>query len=113
MKDENLPMDQTDELKDLLRILVQLNARSAFPEEDLRQIVLAGRASSKHLNAYNLCDGTRALSEVARKARVDQGNFTRTVARWVSLGVMFRIGSGRDARLLHLYPLHGINRERP
>ena len=40
---------------ELLRILIQLSGRQAFPPERLRIIV----GSGKNLTAYNLCDGSR------------------------------------------------------
>ena len=98
-------MERRDQLEDLIRILIQLTARSVFPEDRLREIVVPLGTSGKQLTAYNLCDGSRTQADVARKAKIDRGNFNRTVTRWVRLGAMHSIGSGRDARLLHLYPL--------
>ncbi len=86
---------------ELLRILVQLNGRQAFPAEMLRGIV----GSGKCVVAYNLCDGSRTQAEVVKEAKVDQGQFSRTSSRWVQEGVLFKLGSGRDTKLLHLYPL--------
>jgi hypothetical protein len=86
--------DQTD---GLLRIMIQVTARAAVPPEALKELV------GKHRKAYNLCDGTRALSQVARLARVDKGNFSRTVQRWQALGIVFR--TAPDDCLLYLYPL--------
>src|SRR6266545_4901508 len=53
---------------ELLRILVQLNGRQAFPAEMLRGIV----GSGKCVVAYNLCDGSRTQAEVVKEAKVDQ-----------------------------------------
>jgi len=86
----------------LLQCLIQVIARAAIPEERVRSIVATGR---KQITAFNLCDGTRTLTEVARKARLDQGNFSRAATRWVQSGVAFRIGEGRDTRLLHIFPI--------
>ena len=90
-------MADTDEL---LRILIQLTGRQAFPPEVLREIV-----GERNVETYNLCDGTRTQAEVVKGAKVDQGAFSRTSARWVQEGVLFRLGSGRDVKLWHLYPL--------
>jgi hypothetical protein len=87
---------------DLLRILVQLSARQALPEAAVRKVV---GGSTRQLQAYNLCDGTRSQSEVTKVAKLDSGNFSRTVTRWIQFGVLFRLGTGREAKLLHLYPL--------
>jgi hypothetical protein len=87
---------------DLLRILIQVTGRTAFPEERLREIV---GTSPKHLAAYNLCDGTRVQAEVVKAAKIDQGSFSKTASRWVEEGALFRIGTDRDVKLLHVYPL--------
>lgn len=89
--------------EELLRILVQLNARREFPPEILREIVGTGR----NVDAYNLCDGSRTQAAVVKEAKIDAGQFSRAVSRWVQEGVLFRLGSGRDLRPLHLYPLQG------
>jgi hypothetical protein len=90
------------ETEELLRFLIQLTARQVFPEEVLRQIV---GASSRNVDAYNLCDGTRTQSEIAKLSKLDQGQFSRTAARWAEAGVVFKAGIGRDVKLLRLYPI--------
>jgi hypothetical protein len=95
--------------EELLRVLIQLMGRSAFPEDDLREIVAT---SDKYLKAYNMCDGTKTQAEVGKAVKVDAGNLSRTVARWVEEGVMFRLGEGREAHLLHLYPIAATPRKR-
>ena len=99
-------MGETDEL---LRILIQLNGRQAFPEEALRERV---GTSARQLAAYNLCDGTRSQAEVIREAKVDQSSFSKAVTRWVNEGILFKLGTGRDVKLLHLYPLSAQSRAR-
>lgn len=87
--------------EELLRILIQLSGRQVFPEETLRGIVGSGKA----VEAYNLCDGSRTQAQVVKDAKLDQGQFSRTSSRWVQQGVLFKLGSGKDVKLLHLYEL--------
>jgi hypothetical protein len=98
-------MEKAEELINLLHILIHVSGRAAFPEEKVRGIVMPPGASAKQITAYNLCDGSRTQAQVARAAKINQGNFSRTMARWLAEGVLFRVGYGREARLLHLYPL--------
>ncbi len=95
-------MSTNQRLEQLLECLIQVIARAAIPEDRVREIVATGR---KQLAAFNLCDGTRTLTEVARRARLDTGNLSRAASRWVQNGVAFWIGEGRDARLLHVFPI--------
>jgi hypothetical protein len=81
------------ETEELLRILIQLNARHVFPEEMLRPVV---GTSERQMQAYNLCDGTRTQAEIAKAAKLDQGQFSRTSSRWIEEGVLFKLGTGRD-----------------
>jgi len=66
--------------------------------------VLKG-SGEKQLRAYNMCDGTKTQSEIAKATKLDPASFSRTVARWIEAGALFRMGSGRDTKLLHAYPL--------
>ena len=90
------------ELDDLLRCTLQVIAKVAMPPEKIREVI---GDRKKQLKAYNLCDGKNTTIEIAKKARVDQGNFSRTATRWIEHGIVFSVGKGLDKRLLHLYPL--------
>jgi hypothetical protein len=88
--------------EDLLRCLVHIAGRTAVPVETTRAVVGEGKNRTK---AFNLCDGRTALNAIAKKTRIDQGNLSRAASIWVENGVAFWIGDGKDARLLHVYPL--------
>ena len=66
---------------------------------------LFGTQSKNLLLAYNLCDGTKTQQEIARAAKLDTGNFSRTVGRWIEAGIVFRVESGDKDTLLHIYPI--------
>ncbi len=89
----------------VLRAILSVTARQAFPPERLADIVLAKGAGVKQVEAFNLCDGSKTQGEIAKRTKLDAGNFSRTVSRWVDEGVVFRVGEGREAKLLHVYPL--------
>lgn len=91
--------EQTDQL---LRCLMHIIGRSAMPQEKVFELIGDGR---KQIAAFNLCDGTLSQSEVAKKTGIDGGNFSRTSARWVKNGIVFWVGEGNDAKLLHIYPI--------
>lgn len=95
-------MTNESRLEQLLCCFIQIVGRAAMPEERVREIVGSG---AKQVRAFNLCDGTKSQTDVARQCRLQQANLSRTVSRWVQNGVMFWIGAGRDARLLHIYPI--------
>src|SRR5438128_1516924 len=98
--------------EDLLRAILSVAGRQAFRPNDLAKIVnpKAGKAN-KQARAFNMCDGTRTQADVVKQLKLDPGNFSRTVGRWLAAGVMFRLGEGREATLLHVYPLRSDDEE--
>lgn len=91
-----------DQTEALLRALLATSGRAAFSVEQIHGILSSKGRSVKHIKAYNLADGTRTQGEIARRVKLDSGNFSRTVSLWVAAGVMFRLA---DGILLHLYPV--------
>jgi hypothetical protein len=94
-----------DELKQLLRMLISVTARGAFPEDSVRKIVAPTKSSERYAIAYNLCDGTHTRAEIARLTGIDKDNLNKVVKRWIAAGVIFEIEQDGQANLLHLYPL--------
>jgi hypothetical protein len=94
-----------DEDTVLLRAILSMTARQAFSVEDLEKLVAPAAASNKQRAAFNMCDGQRSQTEIAKTLKLDSGNFSRTVARWVAAGIVLRIGGGKEPKLLHVYPL--------
>ena len=87
---------------DLLRCLVHVIGRVAIPIEQAREIVGTGH---NRLKAFNMCDGTKTIADIARATRIDSGNLSRAVANWVEHGIAFWVGGENDERLLHIYPI--------
>jgi len=95
-------MSDSRMLEQLMECLIQVVGRAAVPEARVREILGTG---AKQVKAFNLADGTRSQIQIARKAKVDQGSLSRTVARWVENGLAFWIGGGNERRLMHIYPV--------
>ena len=87
---------------DLLRCLLQVVGRGTVPEKKVREIVGKGK---NRIKAYNLFDGKRTITDVSKKTAIDKGNLSRVASDWVENGIVFWIGEGDAARLLHLYPI--------
>ncbi|GMV96220.1 MAG: hypothetical protein AMXMBFR83_05880 [Phycisphaerae bacterium] len=104
-------MDGSEKIVNLLECLIQVIGRVAMPVEKVQEIV---GTTPKHIKAFNMCDGTRTQTEVAKQVGVQQGNLSRVCERWVKNGVAFWVGEGQEARLLHIYPIpQGKDRKRP
>ena len=97
----------SDNSETLLKAILSMVARQAIPPHRVAKIVLPKGAGTKQRKAYNLCDGTKTQADIVKALKLDQGNFSRMVSRWVESGIVVRLGEGREAKLLHVYPLHG------
>jgi predicted transcriptional regulator len=87
-----------------LRAILATVARQTFPLEKVLEI-MGPNAGEKQLHAFNLCDGTKSQAEIAKNLGLDQGNFSKTLGRWIDAGIVIRVGQNKDVRPLHVYPL--------
>ena len=103
-------MNDNSRIDSLLECLIQMIGRVAVPTDKVYKIV---GSNTKYQKAFNLCEGSNNLTEVARKCGIKQGNLSVTFKRWVENGVAFWIGEGNDARPLHVYPIPRVKKSRP
>jgi hypothetical protein len=88
-----------------LRGILATVARQAFPPDRLAELVLSNVGGKKQIEAFNLCDGSRMQSEIARSVGLDKGSLSRSISRWIELGIVIRVGEGIEAKPTHVYPL--------
>jgi hypothetical protein len=92
--------------EDLLRMLLSVTARLAFPAEQLRlEVVGKVRFAERWINAYNACNGLRSQMEIVRLSGIDPGDLSRAIKRWVEAGVLFRVGANELPLHLYMLPL--------
>lgn len=96
----------------LLRAILATVARQTFPTEFIVEKVAIGADKAKQVEAYNMCDGSRSQAEISKQLGLDAGNFSRTVARWIELGIVIKVGQARDTKLVHVYPIPSIKKEK-
>lgn len=94
--------DITSEPDPLQLILIKVIARAAVPLAEVQRVV---GTRPKQIRAFNLFDGTLGLTEVAKKAKLHKQSLSSATQRWISEGVIYRLGPGRTAKLLHVYPI--------
>lgn len=95
--------DVMDTSESILRAILATLARRAFPPSEILRIVAPVSGGPKQILAYNLCDGQTPQAEIGKKAQLDKGNLSRSIARWVEAGIIVRVGA--DELPLHVYPL--------
>jgi DNA-binding MarR family transcriptional regulator len=84
-----------------LRAILSVVARQAFPPNELANLV----GQQKQRQAYNLCDGSRSQAEIGRELGLDKSAFSKTLSRWIDIGVALRVSDGNELRPVHLYPI--------
>lgn len=94
----------------LLRAILATVGRQAFPPEVLARVVSSSAGSEKQVRAYNLCDGKTPQAEIGKAVKLDKGSLSRSIARWVEAGIVFRVGA--DQHPLHIYPIYPSARKR-
>jgi hypothetical protein len=95
--------DSMDTSESLLKAILATVARSAFSPVELAKIVAPVAGGKKQIAAYNLCDGKTPQAEIGKKAQLDKGSLSRSLARWIEAGVVVRVGASDHP--LHGYPL--------
>lgn len=83
-----------------LRAIMALLARQAVPVGELEKLVAPTAKSQKLRAAYNLCDGERQQSDIAKAVGLDPGNFSKALKKWESAGIIVRTPNP-----MHVYPL--------
>lgn len=89
----------------LLKGILATVGRATFPPDTLHKIIAPTVGSAKQVQAYNLCDGETPQAEIARRAKLDKGNLSKTITKWVEAGVVIRVGpEGHPLGLYKLLP---------
>lgn len=88
-----------------LKAILATVARQAFPPDRLAELVTSHVGGEKQIAAFNLCDGTKSQSQIADSVGLDKSNFSKSINRWVELGIAVKIEEGGEVRPVHVYPL--------
>lgn len=87
-----------------LKAMMSLIARQTFTPERLAEIV-SPLANARAYEAFNLCDGTRPQGEIASALKLDTGNFSKTIKKWIDEGVVVKVTEDGKEKPVHVYPV--------
>lgn len=87
-----------------LRAILATVARQTFTPQEIANHVLKN-GGPKQVAAYNLCEGELTQGDIAKEVGLDSGNFSKTIGRWVDVGIVIRIVNGKKIIPVHVYPL--------
>lgn len=88
-----------------LRAILATVARQTFSLEEILSHVAPRSGSLKQIEAYNLCDGTRSVTQLAADTGLDRSNLRKSINRWTDAGIIIRIEEGQEIRPVHVYPI--------
>ncbi len=88
-----------------LKAILAMLARQAIPVDELKKIVAPKGDGKKQITAYNLCNGQRNQSEVAKLSGINAANLQKTLVRWESQGIIVRNEYDGEIHPVHVYPL--------
>src|SRR5438093_11086577 len=98
-------MKENRRLEWLLECLIHVIGRAAVKMDEVREVVGTG---AEQVQAYNVCDGSMNLKQIAKRSGLDQGNLSRSLDRWVKNGILFRFEDGNEVRLFHIFQVPSI-----
>lgn len=74
-------------------VIISLLGRLAYPEEELKKIVTKKKQNpNAYIKAYNACDGSKGVTEIAKIAGVAQPTMTPILQYWKKLGIVYQVG---------------------
>lgn len=100
------PTAGPDTLSRLLAVAEeQLRWQRASVLPEVRDTVEKTLTTSHLRQAYELCDGSKASSEIAKEVDTSKQNFSGWTRRWRDLGIAFE---NEDRRIQHLTSLRAL-----
>lgn len=93
-----------DAISGQLAVLISILAHREVSEEKIIGIVTKNRTETgkkKYLQAFNLFDGTRSLSDVEREVNVGIGNLSNTVENWIEEDILYLQRQERRKKFYH------------
>lgn len=97
-------MEQGNEER-LLRAILATVARQTFPPSELVAMVAPRKGMLKQIQAFNMCDGTNTQSQIAKITKLDSGNLSKSIKRWIDLGIVVRVVEDKVEKPIHVYPI--------
>lgn len=77
--------------------IISLLGRMAFEQNELKKLVTKGsKKPTAVIKAYNMCDGTRTITEIANYVGITQSAMTQAVDRWEKNGIIFKVKKGNE-----------------
>jgi len=87
-------------------LIISLLGRIAFKKDELRELVIKGsKRPTAILQAYNLCDGSLTVTEIANRVGVTQSAVTQAIDRWEKLGIIFKATERGAVYPIRLFPI--------
>lgn len=103
-------MEQSEKLLEKIakqnELIISLLGRMVFKRDELRKLVIQdSKRPTAILRAYNLCDGSLTVTEIASKVGLTQSAISQAIGRWEKLGIIFKTTEKGAVYPIKLYPI--------
>lgn len=89
---ESKKVEILGEIKYQFDVIITLLAQKILNTDEIKETISKGRKDPKKIiNAFNSCDGKTIITDVAKKYKIDPGNFSRDVEAWEKSGYIIKI----------------------
>jgi DNA-binding MarR family transcriptional regulator len=96
----------------MLEAIIGLIGRQVFPPEQLKAIIMRGkRTPNKYVKAYNLCDASHGVTDIAQDIDVSIGTLSPILSDWRDMGIIFEVERPGGKFYKKLYKLEEIGDE--
>jgi hypothetical protein len=100
-------VSRTDEGQTRIEELLteQLRWQRAASMSTVRETVAGALSTTQLRKAYELCDGTKASSDIAAEVGISPQGFSNWTRRWRNLGIAYEVEGRRISHLISLAAL--------
>ena len=90
----------------LLEAMTTLLGRLVYPPDKLRDIIMKRKRNPEaYVKAYNLCDGTHTVTQIADAIVVSQPTLSTILPEWKELGIIYEVSTSGGKFYKKLYKL--------
>jgi len=98
--------DLTKKLEKQNEVIISLLGRMAFTPEKIHDTVVKKKQNPQgYIAAYNACDGTHNVNELAAIAGVDQSTLSPILLEWEELGIIYESYKPKGKFYKRLFPI--------
>lgn len=98
--------DISKKLEKQNEVIISLLGRIAFTPDKIHDIVVKKKQNPQgYIDAYNACDGSHNVNELATIAGVDQSTLSPILLAWEEIGIIYEVEKPKGKFYRKLFPV--------